>query len=173
MAERTHFLRIKTTEGQERAVAEHIWQLSKSYNLPIKSVLVIDKIKGHVFLEVSNEGTSRRVFTGRLRGSKVGLFREKEFFPLFKKIKHIRELGWRGIVKFSDIEHFLTKPKPIIEELKVGDIIEVIKGPLKGRRARVIRIDKHKMEVAVEILDMRFALTVTLPEDCIRIVEKA
>ena len=51
-----------------------------------------------------------------------------------------------GTISIEEIEPLLT-PKKIIENIEKGDVVEIIAGPFKGERAKVIRVDKNKEEV--------------------------
>jgi transcriptional antiterminator NusG len=43
-----------------------------------------------------------------------------------------------------------------------GDLIEITSGPFKGERAKVVRIDKEKEEVTVELVEVAVPIPVTI-----------
>jgi len=118
--------------------------------LPIKAVLVPEMLKGYVFVEAEGPHFVEEAIAG---------------------IKHVRSRV-PGIVSFSEVEKYIVV-KPVIEELDVEDVVEIISGPFKGMRAKITRIDKTKSEVTLELLEATFTLPITVHADYVKVVEKA
>jgi transcriptional antiterminator NusG len=140
---------VRTTIGQEKAAADMIATKARSANLPIKAVLAPDGIKGYVFIEASEENAVARARFG---------------------LKHVKGLV-SGEVPFDEIEHFLV-PKPAVAGMEVGDIVELISGPFRGERARIIRIDEAKEEITVELFEATVPIPVTVRGDYVKVIEK-
>ena len=66
----------------------------------------------------------------------------------------------------------MIEEKKIEEEFKEGDIVEVISGPFRDMKARIMRVDKEKREVVIEFLDASFTLPVTISTDVLRLVKR-
>jgi transcriptional antiterminator NusG len=130
---------VKTTGGQEKMVAEFIANRISTRKLSVYSILVLDNMKGYVFLETDNAQVVSEAVSG---------------------LKHVKGLV-PGMIKFQDIEKFLIS-KPIISELKVDDIVEIVAGPFKGMRAKINRIELARSEVTVILLDAPYQLPVTI-----------
>ncbi|MGB9660272.1 MAG: transcription elongation factor Spt5 [Nitrososphaerales archaeon] len=141
---------IKTTGGQEKIVARLIHNKVFTRKLPISSILVLDEMKGYVFLEASNAQVISEVVSG--------LKHVKGFVP--------------GMVQYQDIEKFLMF-KPIISELKAGDIVEIVAGPFKGMRAKIDRIELARLEVTVVLLDAPYQLPVTVDANYLKLSSQA
>jgi transcriptional antiterminator NusG len=62
--------------------------------------------------------------------------------------------------------------RPIIEELNVGNIVEVTGGPFKGMRAKITKVNKVKREATLELLEATFTLPITVSADYLKVVEK-
>ena len=77
-----------------------------------------------------------------------------------------------GVVDFSDVEKFLIT-KPVIEELSVGDTVEITGGPFKDMKAKIVRVDKAKEEVTIELLEAAFTLPITVHADYVKLLEKS
>ncbi|MCK4223440.1 transcription elongation factor Spt5, partial [Candidatus Bathyarchaeota archaeon] len=86
-------------------------------------------------------------------------------------IKHVRSRV-PGIVNFSEVERYIVI-RPVIEELNVEDVVEVVSGPFKSMRAKITRIDKTKSEVVLELLEATFTLPITVHAEYVKIVQKA
>jgi transcriptional antiterminator NusG len=70
------------------------------------------------------------------------------------------------------MERFIVT-KPVIEDLTVGDSVEVVGGPFRGLRARITHVDKMKEEVTIELLEEGFAtLPITVHADYVKLVTR-
>ena len=146
----TSIFAVRTTSGQERNVAKLIAMRITSNKLPVKAVMVAEMLKGYIFVEAEGPHFVEEAITG---------------------IKHVRSRV-PGIVNFSEIENYIIA-KPIIKELDIEDIVEIISGPFKGMKAKITRIDEAKNEVILELLEATFTLPITVHADYVKIVEKA
>lgn len=140
---------IKTTGGQEKTVADFLSNRVKMKKLPIYSALVIENMKGYVFLEADNAQVVNDGITG------------------FKNVRG----QVPGIVQYSDIDKFLTT-KPVILELDINDLVEIIAGPFKGMKARIKRIEPSRSEVTIILLDAPYPLPVTVDSNYLKLVSK-
>jgi len=146
----TSVFAVRTTAGQEKNVANMIALRVETNKLPIKTVLVPEMLKGYVFVEAEGPHFVEQAIAG---------------------IKHVRSRV-PGLVSFSEVERYIVV-KPVIEELNINDLVEVVGGPFKGMRAKITRIDKSKEEVTLELLEATFTLPITVHADYVRLVEKA
>jgi transcriptional antiterminator NusG len=146
----TSVFAVRTTAGQEKNVANMIAIRVETGKLPIKAVLVPEMMKGYVFVEAEGPHFVEQAISG---------------------IKHVRSRV-PGLVSFNEVERYVVV-KPVIEELGVNDIVEVVGGPFKGMRAKITQIDKGKEEVTLELLEATFTLPITVHADYVRLVERA
>ncbi|MHC1605759.1 MAG: transcription elongation factor Spt5, partial [Candidatus Methanofastidiosia archaeon] len=112
-------------------------------------ILAPENLKGYIFIEAIDEGAVQEAIEG---------------------IKHVRGI-LPGHVPFNEVENFFES-KPSVEGIKPGDIIELIAGPFKGEKAKVVRIDESKEELTVELLEVTIPIPVTVAGDYVRIIEK-
>jgi transcriptional antiterminator NusG len=141
---------VKTTTGQEKNVARLVAAKVEMTKIPIRAILVPEVLKGYVFMEAEGPHFVEEAITG---------------------IRHVRS-RIPGIVNFPEIERYIIK-KPLLEELREEDIVEVTGGPFKGMRAKITRIDKTKAEVTLELLEATFTLPITVHSDYVKLVEKS
>ncbi|KPV61851.1 MAG: Transcription elongation factor Spt5 [Candidatus Bathyarchaeota archaeon BA1] len=146
----TAIFAVRTTAGQEKNVAELIAARVETHQLPIKAILVPEMLKGYVFIEAGGPHFVEEAISG---------------------IKHVRSRV-PGIVSFSEVERYIVI-KPVIEELDVEDLVEIVGGPFKGMRAKITRVDRTKEEVTLELLEATFTLPITVHADYVKLVEKA
>ena len=53
----------------------------------------------------------------------------------------------------------------------VGDIVEIISGPFKGSRAKIVTITMTREEITVELLDSRITIPIVIHADYVRKLE--
>ena len=136
---------VKTTASQERTVADMIMNREES---EIHAVLAPDSLTSYVMVEADNTAVLERVL---------------------EEVPHARNIvpGESGI---AEVEHFLS-PKPDVEGIAEGDIVELIAGPFKGEKAQVQRIDEGKDQVTVELYEATVPIPVTVRGDQIRVLD--
>lgn len=139
---------IRTTTGRENIVIESIAARAKKHSIPIKSIFHPEDLRGYVFVE------------GEIDDIEAGV----------KGIPHVRGLINKD-VPMSDLERFLIAEKREIK-IEVGDIVEIVGGPFKGEKGKIVRVDDAKSEVTVEFLEAAIPIPVTISVNAVRIYEK-
>ncbi|ABO34461.1 LSU ribosomal protein L24A [Methanococcus maripaludis C5] len=140
---------VRTTTGQEKNVAESLASKAEKENLEVFSILATEDLKGYILIEAANKGA----LDDLVRKS----FKVKGIVP--------------GETSVSELDHLLT-PTKIIEHIDKGDIVELVGGPFKGERARVTRVDKHKEEITLELIDAAVPIPITVGVEQVKIVSK-
>ena len=153
----SRFFAVKTTGGQERNVAKFVGnRLERNetensvISSTIRSIVVIDSLKGYVFFEAPNAQVVSDAISG------------------FKHVKNMIP----GIVPYEDIEKFLVT-RSIVSEISINDIVEITSGPFKNMKAKISRVEAGRSEVTIMLLDAPYQLPVTIDVNGIRIVEKS
>jgi len=136
---------VMVTSGREDIVAEIIAEEAKRKKLAIYSITALPNVKGFLFVEAENQLEVMKAIH-ELRYAKRVLPQEVDIKEI---LQHIEE----GI-------------KP--EEIKEGDIVEILIGPLKGSKARVIKVNPKKEEALIELIGVPVPLNITVPLNNIR-----
>lgn len=139
---------IKTVVGREDVVLDAIASKVKTENLQIKALVHPEEIKGYVFVEGEATDIERAV----------------------KMISHVRGL-LKAPVDLQQIQRFL-QPKEVEVELDLGDIVEVIGGPFKGEKGKIIRYDKTKRETTLELIETTTPIPITISVEFVKISQK-
>jgi transcriptional antiterminator NusG len=139
---------VKTVVGRENITAELIAAKAKSEGLHIDALVHPEEIKGYVFVEGDISDLEKSV----------------------QNIPHVRGLI-KTPVSIKDIKRFL-KPREVEIELDVGDIVEVIGGPFKGERGKVVRYNKIKRECTIELVEVTVPIPLTVSVDLVKVLEK-
>ena len=150
----SRFFAVKTTGGQAQNVAKFVGNRlerdEESIQSPIRSIVVIESLKGYVFFEAPNAQVVSDAISG------------------FKHVKNMIP----GIVPYEDIEKFLIT-RSIVSEVSINDVVEITSGPFKNMRAKITRVEAGRSEVTIMLLDAPYQLPVTVDVNGIRIVEKS
>ena len=142
---------IRTTVGQESLVVDIISQKVKREMLEVYSFCVIPGLKGYFLIEADNEITVRRAI---------------------QDASHIKGRGIvGGEVKIDELSKLLES-KPLMKSIKVGQNVELISGPFKGEKAKVVRVNDMKEEVTVELKEAAVKIPVTIRAENIRIIKE-
>lgn len=133
------FFAIRITGGQENVVANILQNKINSKKISLRSILILENFKGYVIVEAPDSNIAYDALYG---------------------VRHVRG-QIRGDLPFSDIEKYLVK-KPVVTELSIDDTVEVIAGPFKSMKAKIIRVDYEKQEATVVLLDSPYQIPVTV-----------
>lgn len=133
------FFAIRTTGGQENIVANIIQNRVNAKKIGIHSILILENFKGYIIVEAPDSNIAYEALAG---------------------VRHVRG-QIRGELPFKDIEGYLVK-KPVVSDLNVDDIVEIIGGPFKAMKAKITRVDYEKQEATVVLLDSPYQIPVTV-----------
>ncbi|KZX14690.1 transcription elongation factor Spt5 [Methanobrevibacter curvatus] len=148
---------LKTSAGQERNVARMLAKKAKESGLGLRAVIVPESLKGYVLVESS---------------TKIDMRNPHMRIPHLRGVVESKDKKeGSNIVSFEELKKFL-KPEPIISSINKGSIVELISGPFKSERAKVIRIDESREEVVLELIEAAVPIPVTVKADQIRIIQK-
>ncbi len=137
---------VRTTLGRENIVLKSISiRMKKNPDLAVLSAFHPGDLRGYIFVEGEYD----------------------DIVEVLRDIQHVKGLVPKP-VEWKEIEGFMISEK---QEVKIaeGDVVEVVAGPFKGEKAKVIRVDENKKEVIVEPLDAVIPISVTIPLASVRL----
>ena len=147
---KSHLFAIRTTGGQEKIVMKSLEAKAKARNLNVRSVLLVDNLRGYVVIEADGPSAAFQAVDG---------------------VRHIRG-QLRGELEFKDIEGYLIK-KSTVTSLAKDQVVEITGGPFKGMRATITRIEHEKEEATVVLLEAAYQMPVTVDANYLKIVPLA
>ena len=142
---------VRTTVGQESMVVDILAAKTRKEGLEIYSMAVMPGLKGYILIEADNENTVQRGIAG------INLVKSRGVVA--------------GQVKIEELSAILSS-KPLMESIKPDQKVELIAGPFKGEKARVIRVNDTKEEVTVELLEATVKIPVTIKAEAIRVIKE-
>ncbi len=156
---------VKVTANQEKVVAEMIAREAVSRRKEhleagkeVYSVLYTTGLKGYILVEADKPGTVEDLALNVPKTK--GLLLKKK-----------GDLESAGTVPMAELENTLM-PRPMVESLTKGDLIELIAGPFKGEKARIARIDAAKNEITVELIEAAVPIPVIVRGEDVKIIKK-
>ncbi len=140
---------FRVISGRERVVLDALEAKIKSRDLNIYAILVPAELKGYMFIE----GESEDEITKALMG-----------------VPHVKGLV-PGEISIDEIECFL-KPKEEEINIKEGDIVEVIGGPFKREKAKVIKVDEEKKVAKIELIDSAVPIPISIKVELLKVIRE-
>lgn len=141
---------FRVTTGQEKIVLEMLYKKAKAENLPIYSIVHVDNVKGYVFVEAQDENAAVK---------------------LAQRVKHVKGI-LKQPISIDEIAKMITVAKQPALMIEVGDIVEMISGPFKGEKAKVMKIDEAKDELTVELMEIAVPIPVTIKPKTVKLYQK-
>jgi transcriptional antiterminator NusG len=141
---------IRTVPGKEEKFMDSLQKVvSKKEDHGIYAFFRPETVKGYIFVEARNLIS----IVDSIRG-----------IPNNKGVI-------RNPISLSDLDKYFEKEgeQVIVNE---RDIVEIISGPFKGDKAKVVRVVPGKDEVVIEPLGIAVPIPITLSIDDIRIIEQ-
>jgi transcription termination/antitermination protein NusG len=142
---------FRVSTGKEKHVAEMADKKArrvKDYKGVISAVIIPDILKGYVYVEGDDLQEVERLMSS-IRGVAN------------------RAIGGGSSIDINELKDILV-PRPAIEGLKEGDIVDIINGPFKGSKAKITRIDEANQEVTAEITSSSMGLPLKLHADFVK-----
>lgn len=139
--------------------------------LNIYSFAVLPGLKGYILIEADNEMTVLRAIANVPNVKGKGIV-GSSFLKRKASLGEEEVVG--GEVKVVKIDELssLLESKPLMKSIKVGQKVELIAGPFKGEKARVLRVNDPKEEVTLELLEATVKIPVTISAEHIRIIKE-
>lgn len=141
----------KVTVGQEKIVLDMLCKKIRKDKLGIHSLAHFEDLKGYLIVEGDDEVAIRQ----------AGL-----------KIQHVKGVLSRKM-EIKDIENLIEAAKPAVLSISKGDVVELISGPFKGEKAKVMRIDTNKDEITVELIEVAVPIPITIKANTVKVFQKA
>ncbi len=144
----SRFYAIPVTGSMETRVALVFAERVQVMGLDVRSIIVPAGMKGYVIVELGDPG------------------------DLYDLIRGVRNVKRRRPLLMKQ-EEVLKLAKPVVEipELKRNQIVEIIGGPFKGMRGRVVEVYESRGEVDLVLLESEFHMVITVPIEQVKPAE--
>ncbi|MBN1377151.1 transcription elongation factor Spt5 [Candidatus Woesearchaeota archaeon] len=140
---------LRTTANREDQVMSFLVSNVKKKKIPVYSIIRPHGMRGYIFLEAETQSDAEQAAFGVPYAK--GILRKK--------------------VKYSEIEHMLEQTK-VKRNIQKNDIVEIISGAFKRENAKIMRVDKDKGDVVVELLEAAVPIPITLKMDSVKVIRR-
>lgn len=140
---------LRTTVNREDQVIDFIEKKAKQKKLGVYSLLHPHGMRGYVFIEAESRAVIEQAVAG---------------------VPYARGL-LRQAVSYQEIEHLLEKGKKEIN-IQKNDIAEIIAGPFKREKCKIVRVDKTKGDVVVQLVEAAVPIPITVKMDNIKVIRR-
>ncbi len=145
----TQIYGLRTAANREDQVVDYLISKLKKTPKGILSVIRPHGMRGYIFVEATSKADAEMTLHG---------------------VPYARGLLPHEI-PYSEIEHMLEQVK-VEMNIKKKDIVEIISGPFKRENAKVIRINKQKEEIVVELLEAAVPIPITVKMDSVKVIRR-
>ena len=140
---------LRTTANREEQVIDFVSSNAQKKKLGVYSIVHPHGMRGYVFLEAKDRQAAEESF--------IGIPYAKGLLPKPVEMKEIEPMLEQVAIKVN---------------IQKNDIVEIITGPFKHEKAKVIRIDLQKEEVVLEILETAVPIPLTLKLDSVKVIRR-
>lgn len=146
----TKIFGVRTAANREDQVVDFlISKLQRDPMLEVFSIIRPHGMRGYIFVEASSQEGAEAAL--------VGVPYSRGILP--KEIP------------YHEIEHMLEQVK-VEMNIRKNDIVEIIAGPFKRENAKVMRINKQKEEIVVELLEAAVPIPITVKMDAVKVIRR-
>ena len=140
---------ISTTVGQEKVIMDLLYNKIKQNELEVYSLVEMADLKGYLLVEADSKKTAELLIHNvpHIKGGKIV----------------------EGTIEIKEIAGVLES-RPLMTAIKPGQTVEIILGPFKGSRAKVIRVNLAKEEVVIELFDATVKIPITIKAENIKVL---
>lgn len=146
----TQIYSLRTAANREDQVVDYlIAKLSREKDPKILAVIKAHGMRGYIFIEATSKADAEAFVYG---------------VPYSRGILPAE-------IPYNEIEHMLEQVK-VEMNIQTGDIVEIISGPFKRENAKVMRINKQKEEIVVELLEAAVPIPITVKNDAVKVIRR-
>ena len=145
----TQIFVLRTTANREDQVVDFVASNAQKKKLEVYAIIRPHGMRGYIFIEAKDRQSVEESFAG---------------------IPYAKGLLPKP-VEYKEIEGMLEQVK-IPVNIQKNDIVEIITGPFKREKAKVVRIDIQKEEVVLELLETAIPIPLTLKLDAVKVIRR-
>ena len=141
---------LRTAANREDQVVDFlISKLHKTPELGVYAIIRPHGMRGYIFIESPSQEEAEAALQG---------------------VPYARGILPK-VIPYAEIEHMLEQVK-VEMNIRKNDIVEIIAGPFKRENAKVMRINKVKEEIVVELLEAAVPIPITVKMDAVKVVRR-
>lgn len=141
----SRFYALSVTGGMEERVASLLAERARNMGLDVRSITVAPAMKGYIMVEVGDSA---------------------DVYLLVRGLRHVKRKRPIPIQR----EEAFKLAMPVIEAPKLsrGQTVEIIGGPFKGMKGRIVEVYESRGEVDLTLIESDMRMVITIPADQVR-----
>ncbi|MFH1173963.1 MAG: transcription elongation factor Spt5 [archaeon] len=144
-----HLFALRTTANREDQVMSFVVSNAQRKKFKVYSVIRAHGMRGYIFLEAENRQEAEQAAFG---------------------VPYARGL-LPSEINYAEIDHMIEQVKKDVN-IRKNDIAEIISGAFKREKCKIVRVDKVKEEVVVELLEAAVPIPITLKIDAVKVIRR-
>ncbi|MBS3116431.1 transcription elongation factor Spt5 [Candidatus Woesearchaeota archaeon] len=145
----SHIFSVRTAANREDQVVDYLMSKLQKDPKGILAVIRPHGMRGYIFVEATSQIDAEAILAG---------------------VPYARGLLPTEI-PYQEIEHMLEQVK-VEMNIHKNDIVEIISGPFKRENAKVMRVNKQKEEIVVELLESAVPIPITVKMDAVKVIRR-
>lgn len=146
----THIFGIRTAANREDQVVDFLTaKLERENEFNVVAVVRPHGMRGYIFIEAESKNHAEQAIQG---------------VPYARGVLP-------NEIPYQEIEHMLEQVK-VEMNIRKNDIVEIISGAFKREQAKVMRINKQKEEIVVELLEAAVPIPITVKMDAVKVIRR-
>lgn len=140
---------VKVTTNKEEQALDLVTNRAEKRNLNVFSIARPHGLRGYILIETKDkESAEQAVFN----------------------LPYVKGIISRSL-DYKEIENMI---EPVVADIKIekGDVVEILSEPFKREKAKVVKIDKLKEEVVVELLEAAIPIPITIKLDNVKVIRR-
>lgn len=140
---------VKVTTNKEDQAVDLIADRADKKQLQVFSVARPHGLRGYIILEALDTPTAEQAI---------------------HNLPYVKSLITKPVA-YNEIE---TMIQPVVAAINIekGDIVEMLTEPFKREKAKVVRVDKTREEVVVELLEATVPIPITVKIDNVKVIRR-
>ncbi|MDP3733639.1 MAG: transcription elongation factor Spt5 [Nanoarchaeota archaeon] len=145
----SHIFGLRTAANREDQVVDYLISKLQKKTEGILAIIRPHGMRGYIFVEATSKLDAENALQG---------------VPYARGLLHAE-------IPYPEIEHMLEQVK-VEMNIHKNDIVEIIAGPFKRENAKVMRINKQKEEIVVELLESAVPIPITVKMDAVKVIRR-
>jgi transcriptional antiterminator NusG len=145
----SYIFALRTTANREDQVLDFVAANAERKGIKVFSLFRPHGLRGYIFIEAESRQDAEEAVS---------------------KVPYVRGILGKHL-EYSEVESMLEQTKADVN-IRKNDIVEIITGPFKREKAKVVRIDQMKEEVIVELLEAAVPIPITVKLDSVRVIRR-
>jgi transcription termination/antitermination protein NusG len=144
-----HLYALRTTANREDQVMSFVVSNAQRKKFKVYSVIRAHGMRGYIFIEAESRQEAEQAAFG---------------------VPYARGL-LPNEINYAEIDHMIEQVKKDVN-IKKNDIAEIISGAFKREKCKIVRVDKVKEEIVVELLEAAVPIPITLKIDAVKVIRR-